>query len=167
MQNFELYNLFDNQPNFFLPEEPRLIKMDTSTFQLKDETPKSGDDMNTKEDSELLSFDILCSSEESTNHLSETKPYIKAAFNEMSYEDVIPVVHSSQTNLNAFVEDVLTAGPIDPTIKRKRIARRKSSKRVRKTKEQVNELKKLYSTSQDWEKEDVLELASRTGLSSA
>ena len=172
MQNLELYsNLFDN--SFFLEEpQPLLIKMPSSNFICKADSPKfSNLDTNTKEDSQsdfFSSYDQFASEENSeNNHLSETRPYIKATFNEMTYEEVVPTVHSNNTNLNTFVEDVLTAGPIDPTIKRKRVARKKISKRVRKTKEQVSELKKLYEKTQDWEKEDVLELASRTMLSSA
>ena len=105
---------------------------------------------------------------EESESKSESKTSIGAkSFNETPYEEVVSLVHCPFTDLNALVEDVLSAGPMDPSVKRKRVQRQKNSKRVRKTQDQIDALKVAYHCRREWEKEDVLELSARTGLSSS
>ena len=50
-------------------------------------------------------------------------------FNDASYGELIKVINSDLTDLNQFVEDLLTSEPVDPNLKRKRICKPRFTKR--------------------------------------
>ena len=51
--------------------------------------------------------------------MSECK--MKKNFNETKYEDLLKIINSEETDLNQFVEEMLTSEPADPSLKRKRV----------------------------------------------
>jgi hypothetical protein len=75
------------------------------------------------------------------------------------------IIRKPNTDMNALLSEVLTAGPTDPLVKRKRAISSKSKvTRVRKTKEQIKVLTNEYELSSDWSSEDIEGLSGRLNL---
>lgn len=86
-------------------------------------------------------------------------------FNDRDVDELLNMISKPNTDMNALLSEVLSAGPTDPMVKRKRaITSKVKGKRVRKTKEQLEILNKEYSCNQDWTSEDISELSSRLNL---
>ena len=54
---------------------------------------------------------------------------MKKNFNETKYEDLLKIINSEETDLNQFVEEMLTSEPADPSLKRKRVIQPSFTKR--------------------------------------
>lgn len=88
-------------------------------------------------------------------------------FNEKDVDELLDMINRPSTDMNRLLSEVLTAGPTDPKVKRKRaITKEVKGKRVRKTKQQVEALTKEYEMNQNWENEDINAIASKLGLKS-
>lgn len=86
-------------------------------------------------------------------------------FNERDVGELVDIISRPNTDMNALLSDVLTAGPTDPSVKRKRTVTQKvKGKRVRKTKKQIDILTKEYELNSEWSSEDILGLATSLGL---
>jgi len=164
MINNSINTLLFDTPYFALYEDPILLKNQYSqgaeAMEKKDASPT-----NTKEFTLCESNSIEESFSDSISSTENSKIY--KSFNETPYEEIIGLVHSTTTDLNSLIEDVLSSGPKDPTVKRKRVVTQKNTKRLRKTKDQIEGLQDAYEIESDWEKEDVLALSSKLGLSSS
>lgn len=86
-------------------------------------------------------------------------------FNQRDCDGLVDFISKPNTDMNALLSEVLTAGPTDPSVKRKRaITSKVKGKRIRKTKEQLETLKKEYSLNQDWTTEDINAISSKLSL---
>lgn len=86
-------------------------------------------------------------------------------FNDRDVNELVNMISKPNTDMNALLSEVLTSGPTDPKIKRKRaITSKVQGKRVRKSKEQIDILSKEYELNSDWTSEDIEGLASRLNL---
>ena len=95
-------------------ETPLLMGNPTSFFSNFNDK-KDASPTNTK--------DTHCDSQEFENSFSDSVAASFKTFNETAYEDIASLVLSSTTDLNLLVDDVLSSGPKDPTIKRKRVVK--------------------------------------------
>jgi hypothetical protein len=90
------------------------------------------------------------------------------SFDSIKFNDVnqyANMISKPNTDLNALLSEVLTSGPTDPMVKRKRAISSKSNvTRVRKTKEQIKALKNEYELNSDWSSEDIEGLSGRLNL---
>lgn len=79
--------------------------------------------------------------------------------------DLLELISQPKTDMNAFLSDILTAGPTDPAVKRKRAVTQESKgKRVRKTKDQVEALIKEYEINSNWENDEIDAISAKLGL---
>lgn len=86
-------------------------------------------------------------------------------FNDRDVGELLDIISKPNTDMNALLSDVLTAGPTDPMVKRKRAVTKKvKGRRVRKSKEQIDVLTKEYEINSDWSSEEINALASRLNL---
>ncbi len=86
-------------------------------------------------------------------------------FNQRDVDELVDIISKPNTDMNALLSEVLTAGPTDPTVKRKRaITSKVKGKRVRKTKQQLEILNKEYIQNSDWTSEDISEISAKLSL---
>jgi hypothetical protein len=86
-------------------------------------------------------------------------------FNDRDVNELVNMISKPNTDMNALLSEVLTSGPTDPKIKRKRaITSKAQGKRVRKSKEQIDILSKEYELNSEWTSEDIEGIASRLNL---
>lgn len=86
-------------------------------------------------------------------------------FNDRDVDELLDIISKPNTDMNALLSDVLTAGPTDPMVKRKRaITKKVKGRRVRKTKEQIDSLTREYELNSEWSTEDINGLAAQLGL---
>lgn len=86
-------------------------------------------------------------------------------FNQRKVDELMNIINQPSTDMNALLSEVLTAGPTDPMVKRKRAVTKKTkSKRVRKSKEQIDMLTKEYEVNSDWSNEDIARIAAQLSL---
>lgn len=79
--------------------------------------------------------------------------------------DLLELISQPKTDMNAFLSDILTAGPTDPAVKRKRaVTQETKGKRVRKTKDQVEALIKEYEINSNWENDEIDAISAKLGL---
>ena len=81
-------------------------------------------------------------------------------------QEIHDVVHSSKTDLNRFVEDLLFSTGQD-SIFHEDIeveVTKKNTKRMRKSIYQVKILEAEYKITQDWNKDDIIEISKKSGL---
>ena len=98
-----------------------------------------------------------------TNEQSYDSSSIK--FNQRDVNELLDMISKPNTDMNAFLSEVLTSGPTDPMVKRKRaISNKVKGKRIRKTKEQLEVLTQEYKNNSDWTSEDINEISSRLNL---
>lgn len=94
--------------------------------------------------------------------------------NEQSFEsnrvnkdvgDLLELISQPKTDMNAFLSDILTAGPTDPAVKRKRaVTQETKGKRVRKTKDQIEALIKEYEINSNWDNDEIDAISAKLGL---
>ncbi len=171
MNKFEIYQPINFDNFIWSTEEPLLfpandcLKFDgeDSPLQTSKNTFLSSGEENG------LSFDIDSFTDKQSESQSVSKK--STCFNDAAYEEVAEIVHSDDTDLNLLLEDVLSAGPVDPTVKRVKrknpLLKKKQMKRTRKSKDQVEKLMEAYKRNDSWEKADVLELSHTLGLKSS
>ena len=171
MNKFEIYQPINFDNFIWSTEEPLLfpandcLKFDgeDSPLQTSKNTFLSSGEENG------LSFDIDSFTDKHSESQSVSKK--STCFNDAAYEEVAEIVHSDDTDLNLLLEDVLSAGPVDPTVKRVKrknpLLKKKQMKRTRKSKDQVEKLMEAYKRNDSWEKADVLELSHTLGLKSS
>lgn len=136
--------LDDNTSNLADTEEKVAAPVD---MKLAEETPKSKNTDASKE------FD--------TNEHSYDSP----KFNNKDVDELLGMISQPALDMNAFLSDVLTAGPTDPTIKRKRaVTQEVKGKRVRKTKSQIEALTQEYERNSNWDNEEIEAIAAKLGL---
>ena len=153
-------NIFSENFNFSSFDEP-LMKTPSFLFNFEDASPNNGSKhTNYSSEEDHFSQNDFSTSESDCHN----KVYIGKSFNQTPYEDLIDLVYNETTDLNTLVHDVLSSGPKDPQVKRKRVVKAKSAKRTRKSSSQVKALVEAYKMNENWEKEDVLEISSKTGL---
>eukprot|EP00345_Euplotes_harpa_P010808 CAMPEP_0168333880 /NCGR_PEP_ID=MMETSP0213-20121227/9893_1 /TAXON_ID=151035 /ORGANISM="Euplotes harpa, Strain FSP1.4" /LENGTH=188 /DNA_ID=CAMNT_0008338333 /DNA_START=565 /DNA_END=1130 /DNA_ORIENTATION=- len=76
------------------------------------------------------------------------------------------LINNPYTDLNVFVSEILTAGPTDPEIKRKRTVNKDLVVvRIRKTKSQIDALINAYESNPNWEQEEINLISAELGLS--
>ena len=86
-------------------------------------------------------------------------------FNDRDVDELLHIISRPSTDMNALLSDVLTAGPTDPLVKRKRAVTQKvKGKRVRKTKQQVDVLTREYEINSEWSADEFNSLAQKLGL---
>ena len=86
-------------------------------------------------------------------------------FNQKKVDELADLINQPSTDMNAFLSEVLTAGPTDPQIKRKRTVTKKvKAKRVRKSKDQIESLTKEYAVNSEWTSEDITALSVKLNL---
>lgn len=86
-------------------------------------------------------------------------------FNERDVGELLDMINHPTTDMNALLSEVLTAGPTDPEVKRKRaITKKVKGKRVRKTKKQIDALTEEYERNSNWNSEEINRLAAQLGL---
>ena len=144
MNKFEIYQPINFDNFIWSTEEPLLfpandcLKFDgeDSPLQTSKNTFLSSGEENG------LSFDIDSFTDKHSESQSVSKK--STCFNDAAYEEVAEIVHSDDTDLNLLLEDVLSAGPVDPTVKRVKrknpLLKKKQMKRTRKSKDQVEKL---------------------------
>ena len=172
-------NLFfeDNLEQGF---DMREIKWNTSPFEAQEdrniiftaEKKQQADDENSSNlaDTEEQSPDSVekkvCQDELKeldTNEHSFDSSSIK--FNQRDVDELADMISKPNTDMNALLSEVLSAGPTDPMVKRKRaITSKVKGKRVRKTKEQLELLNQEYSLNPDWTGEDINALSAKLNL---
>ena len=108
--SFEQYFIDDQIKNFNMMQDffPKFAPVSISP-RAQSQTAYESDE------AELLSFgqdDSECSSSKNSQTSS-------VSFTDCKFDEIIQVVNSESTDLNSFVEEMLTAEPSDPTIKRK------------------------------------------------
>jgi hypothetical protein len=88
-----------------------------------------------------------------------------AKFNEQDVNELLDMINKPSTDMNALLGDVLTAGPTDPKVKRKRAVTSKvKGKRTRKTKQQLDVLTTEFERNSDWTNEDIDRLSATLNL---
>ena len=98
-------------------DESKQYQMDNELCLFK-ETPASSSSPRASsqtafESEEILSHDL----EES--EFSQSNSSSSRTFAQCKYEDICSVINSKSTDLNSFVEEMLSSEPLDPNIKRK------------------------------------------------
>eukprot|EP00343_Euplotes_focardii_P003032 CAMPEP_0205805770 /NCGR_PEP_ID=MMETSP0205-20121125/9091_1 /ASSEMBLY_ACC=CAM_ASM_000278 /TAXON_ID=36767 /ORGANISM="Euplotes focardii, Strain TN1" /LENGTH=207 /DNA_ID=CAMNT_0053077515 /DNA_START=84 /DNA_END=707 /DNA_ORIENTATION=- len=129
---------------------------DDNSSNLAD-TEEQSPEQDTKKavEDELKEFD--------TNEQSYDSSYIK--FNERDVDELLDMISKPNTDMNALLSEVLSSGPTDPLVKRKRaITSKVKGKRVRKSKEQLDLLKQEYKINSEWNSEDITALSCRLNL---
>ena len=144
VNNQENKDFDDNRSNIADTEEHVSIQED---LQKIEESPKGKVEEVTKEfDTNEHSFD--------SNKL-----------NQKDVGELLDLTSEPKTDMNAFLSDILTAGPTDPSVKRKRTVTQESKgKRMRKTKDQIEALIKEYEMNSNWENEEIDEISNKLGL---
>lgn len=158
-------------PNFNLESNQNIINennnIDTSSnFAVSDQEISSLLENEKLSESEDIS---LSSSNEETkinkNYKFNNYHYESKCFNDKGIEELLSLINNPSTDLNELLSDVLTAGPTDPSVKRKRtINRHIKAKRVRKSKSQIDALHKEYMINSEWQNEQITDIAKKLNL---
>lgn len=91
--------------------------------------------------------------------------YESKCFNDKGIEELLSLINNPSTDLNELLSDVLTAGPTDPAVKRKRtINKHIKAKRVRKSKSQIEALHQEYIINSEWQNEQITDIARKLNL---
>jgi hypothetical protein len=70
--------------------------------------------------------------------------------------ELLDLISEPKTDMNAFLTDILTAGPTDPSVKRKRtVTQETKGKRMRKSKDQIESLQKEYEMNSNWDNDEI------------
>ena len=151
-------NLFDNVFDFPGQKWNSFpIILDKDEDEIKNEDDNSS---NLADTEEHASSPVSNKKDLETEHSSDS---IK--FNEKKVTEIADLINQPSTDINAFLSEVLTAGPTDPQIKRKRtVTKTVKAKRVRKTKDQVESLTQEYALNSEWTSEDITALAVKLNL---
>ena len=142
MNKFEIYQPINFDNFIWSMEEPLLYPAnDCLKFDGSDDSPlpTSKNTFLSSGEENGLSFDIDSFTDKQSSEKSVSVSKKSTCFNDAAYEEVAEIVHSDDTDLNLLLEDVLSAGPVDPSVKRVKrknpTLKKKQMKRTRKSKE--------------------------------
>ena len=123
---------------------------------------------NTEEDAscKVGDFKKCANTNETSKELdTEDHSHDSIKFNQKDVDELLTMINRPSTDMNRLLSEVLTAGPTDPTVKRKRaITKEVKGKRMRKSKEQIEALTREYEANPNWDNEEIANIAMKLGL---
>lgn len=165
--NFDL--TYDESPNKWNSEPIKSLDKNQIFTAQKDSKEKDDTSSNLADTEEHVHHEAIKKISQTENkELNTDENTIDSSiikFNQRDVDDLLDMISKPNTDMNALLSEVLTAGPTDPSVKRKRaITSKVKGKRTRKTKEQLEVLNKEYSHNPDWSAEDIAEISAKLSL---